>query len=198
MYAQLNLTLFGYTVCRPPGSSVHGFPRQEYWSGLLFPVLGAILNPGIQPVSPASSSLAGGFCTIVSPGKPRLCRLLQNMCIAFCQIVRGGGWVVTTVLSTETDHNLPSSFSLESYRTLIDSRIIEESDREIRKYRETSENRNMMYQNQWDAAKVVLRGKCIAIYMAMAPDSSTLAWKIPRTEEPGRLQSMGLLRVGHD
>ena len=28
--------------------------------------------------------------------------------------------------------------------------------------------------------------------------SSTLAWKIPWTEEPGRLQSMGSLRVGHD
>ena len=33
---------------------------------------------------------------------------------------------------------------------------------------------------------------------AMAPHSSTLAWKIPGTEEPGRLQSMGSLRVGHD
>ena len=33
---------------------------------------------------------------------------------------------------------------------------------------------------------------------AMAPHSSTLAWKIPWTEEPGRLQSMRLLRVGHD
>ena len=33
---------------------------------------------------------------------------------------------------------------------------------------------------------------------AMAPHSSTLAWKIPRMEGPGRLQSMGLLRVGHD
>ena len=33
---------------------------------------------------------------------------------------------------------------------------------------------------------------------AMAPHSSTLAWKIPWIEEPGRLQSMGLLRVGHD
>ena len=33
---------------------------------------------------------------------------------------------------------------------------------------------------------------------AMAPHSSTLAWKIPWTEEPDRLQSMGLLRVGHD
>ena len=28
--------------------------------------------------------------------------------------------------------------------------------------------------------------------------SSTIAWKIPWTEEPGRLQSMGLQRVGHD
>ena len=35
-------------------------------------------------------------------------------------------------------------------------------------------------------------------YKAMTPNSSTLAWKIPWTEEPGRLQSMGSLRVGHD
>ena len=33
---------------------------------------------------------------------------------------------------------------------------------------------------------------------AMAPHSSTLAWKIPWTEEPGWLQSTGSLRVGHD
>ena len=33
---------------------------------------------------------------------------------------------------------------------------------------------------------------------AMAPHSSTLAWKIPWTEEPERLQSMGSLKVGHD
>ena len=33
---------------------------------------------------------------------------------------------------------------------------------------------------------------------AMAPHSSTLAWKIPWTEEPGRLQSMGSLKVRHD
>ena len=33
---------------------------------------------------------------------------------------------------------------------------------------------------------------------AMAPHSGTLAWKIPWTEKPGRLQSMGSLRVGHD
>ena len=33
---------------------------------------------------------------------------------------------------------------------------------------------------------------------AMAPHPSTLAWKIPWTEEPGRLQCMGSLRVGKD
>ena len=33
---------------------------------------------------------------------------------------------------------------------------------------------------------------------AMVTHSSTLAWKIPWTEEPGRLQFMGLRRVGHD
>ena len=33
---------------------------------------------------------------------------------------------------------------------------------------------------------------------ALAPHSSTLAWKLPWVEEPGRLQSMGSLRVGYD
>ena len=32
----------------------------------------------------------------------------------------------------------------------------------------------------------------------MATHSTILAWRISRTEEPGRLQSMGLQRVGHD
>ena len=37
-----------------------------------------------------------------------------------------------------------------------------------------------------------------ALEKAMAPHSSTLAWKIPWMEEPGRLQSMGSLRVRQD
>ena len=39
---------------------------------------------------------------------------------------------------------------------------------------------------------------CRSLEKAMVPHSSTLAWKIPWTEEPGRLQSMGSLIVGHD
>ena len=38
----------------------------------------------------------------------------------------------------------------------------------------------------------------VSLEKAMAPNSSTLAWKIPWTEEPSGLQSMGSLRVGHD
>ena len=37
-----------------------------------------------------------------------------------------------------------------------------------------------------------------ALEKEMATHSSTLAWKIPWTEEPGRLQPMGSQRVGHD
>ena len=42
---------------------------------------------------------------------------------------------------------------------------------------------------------------CVCVYnleKAMASHSSTLAWKIPWAEEPGRLQSMGSLRVGYN
>ena len=48
--------------------------RQEYWSGLSFPPPGDLTDPGIEPASPASPKLAGGFFTISAtweaPGKP--------------------------------------------------------------------------------------------------------------------------------
>ena len=45
---------------------------------------------------------------------------------------------------------------------------------------------------------IYLYGYASSLEKAMAPHSSTLAWKIPWMEEPGRLQIMGLLRVRHD
>ena len=45
-------------------------------------------------------------------------------------------------------------------------------------------------------AEIIAANVCLE--KAMAPHSSALAWKIPWMEEPGRLQSMGSLRVGHD
>jgi len=54
-----------------------------------------------------------------------------------------------------------------------------------------------------NAGKFKLLGKTIfnlelTVFRAMAPHSSTLAWKIPWTEEPGGLQSVGSHIVGHD
>ena len=46
-----------------------GFPRQECWTGLPFPSLGDLPDPGNEPTSPA---LAGGFSTTEPPGKPIL------------------------------------------------------------------------------------------------------------------------------
>jgi len=56
-----------------------GFSKQEFWSGLPFPTLGDLPNPGIKPMSLA---LASGFFTAEPPEKPvtthRHCELRQG------------------------------------------------------------------------------------------------------------------------
>ena len=52
-----------YTACQVPLSM--GFSRQEYWSGLQYPSLGDLPNPGIELMS-LSPALAGRFFTISS------------------------------------------------------------------------------------------------------------------------------------
>ena len=66
--AQSCPTLCHPVDCSPPGSSVLGFPRQEYWSGLPFPAPGDLPDPGTEATSLASPAFAGGFFTIVPPG----------------------------------------------------------------------------------------------------------------------------------
>ena len=58
--------VISWTVAHQATLSV-GFPRQEYWSVLLFPSLGALPDSGIEPTAPA---LAGRHSTPESPGKP--------------------------------------------------------------------------------------------------------------------------------
>ena len=64
--------------CNPMDCSLPGFPicergrqysRQEYWSGLPWPPLWDLPNPGIEPMSLMSPALAGGF-PLALPGKP--------------------------------------------------------------------------------------------------------------------------------
>ena len=58
-----------WTVAHQAHLSV-GFPRQKYRSGLPFPPPGALPDPGIEPVTPVSPALAGGFFNTEPPGKP--------------------------------------------------------------------------------------------------------------------------------
>ena len=64
-------TLCSHMDCSPPGSSVHGIPRQEYWSGVPFPtpgdlplLQGILSTPRAQSHVSCVSCLGGGFFTI--------------------------------------------------------------------------------------------------------------------------------------
>ena len=56
-------TMYMYIL---PGYSIQGLSRQEFWSGLPFPPIGDLPNPGIETVFPA---LASGFFTTEPPRK---------------------------------------------------------------------------------------------------------------------------------
>ena len=53
----------------PPGSSVMGVSRQECWSGLPCPPPGDLPDPGVEPTSLPSPTLAGGFFTSSATGE---------------------------------------------------------------------------------------------------------------------------------
>ena len=84
---------------------------------------------------------------------------------------------------------------LPAFLTYLVKKRWHEQSQQIR----VKEKSNRYQINGWtvmDPASVwVLIGK---LEKAMAPHSSTLAWKIPWAEDPGGLQSMGSLRVGND
>ena len=63
--------LFGipWTVAHQAPLSM-GFSRQVYWSGLPFPAPMDLPDPGIEPVSPVSPVMTGGFFTTETPRKP--------------------------------------------------------------------------------------------------------------------------------
>ena len=56
-------------ACHSPLSM--GFSRQEYWSRLPFPTPEDLPETGIEPTSPASLALAGGFFNTEPPRKPK-------------------------------------------------------------------------------------------------------------------------------
>ena len=63
-----------WTVARQAPLSM-GFPRQEHWSGLLFPSLGDLLDPGIEPGSPALQEVS---LRSEPPGRPVQLQVIAN------------------------------------------------------------------------------------------------------------------------
>ena len=61
-------TLCNPMDCSPPGSSVHGISRQEYWNGLAFPPPRDLPDTSMELVSLMFSELADKFFSTVSPG----------------------------------------------------------------------------------------------------------------------------------
>ena len=68
-FSHVWLSVTPWTVAHQAPLSM-GFSRQEYWSGLPFPTLGDLPNPGIEPMSLMSPALTSGFFTGALPGKP--------------------------------------------------------------------------------------------------------------------------------
>ena len=66
MFSHVQLFVTPWTVAFQAPLS-RELSRQEYWSGLPFPLPEDLPDPGIEPVSPA---LTGGFFTTETPGKP--------------------------------------------------------------------------------------------------------------------------------
>ena len=80
--AQSCLTLCDPMDCSLSGSSVHGFSRQECWSGLPFPSPGDLPNPGIEPGSPALQTDALPFQPRCSFNKENLFPS-QGLCVCY-------------------------------------------------------------------------------------------------------------------
>ena len=69
-FLQSCLTLCDTMDCSPPGSSVHGFSRQESWSGLPFPAPGDPPDSGSEPTPPASPALQADSLRLSHRGSP--------------------------------------------------------------------------------------------------------------------------------
>ena len=87
VFSCIQLFVIPWTVARQAPLSM-GLPRQEDWSGLPFPPPVNLPNPGTEPASLASSSLAGGFFTAAPPGKPLVSDIDSKMELPFSDTSR--------------------------------------------------------------------------------------------------------------
>ena len=90
-----------------------GFSRKEYWSCLPFPPLGNIPNPEIEPGSPGSLALAGGFFTTNATWEALCYAKSLQSCTTLCDPIDGSppGSPVPGILQARTREWVAISFS---------------------------------------------------------------------------------------
>ena len=189
-----------------------GFPKQEYWSGLPFPPPGDLPDPGIELTSLVSPALVGRFFTTE---QPMCCAVLSH----FSRV-----WLLVTLWRVACEAPLSMGFSryeywsrLPTYTYVLCIYKWHKTDQKWGQYWFELSPKTLMKSSQEELQDGYvsilllfrsLSATCFLIHFgvpywfilekAMAPHSSNPAWKIPWTEEPGRLQSMGSRRVRQD
>ena len=152
------------------------FSRQKYWSGLPFPAQGDLPDPGIEPTSLASSSLAGRFFTIAS-----LAFLKHQKPSDICFYMYSFLWLSNIPFGEGNGNPLQYS-CLENP---MDGGAWWAAVHGVTKSRTRLSDFTFTFHFH-------------ALEKEMATHSSILAWRIPGMGEPGGLLSMGSRRVGHD
>ena len=188
----------------PPGSSVHGFPRQEYWNGLPFPFPGDLPDSGIEPASPAlqPNSLPLG-CHGSLPPSPQIYIVGYPSApgggLAWNGVAMANMGDISVLKKRKARFWVSLQLVLQAWFLISNKDCVECSCLE-----------NPMDGGAWWAAvhgvaKSQTRLSDFpfafhfhALEKEMATHASVLAWRIPGTGEPGGLLSMGLHRVGHD
>ena len=156
-----------------------GFSRQENCNGLLFPTPGDLPNPGIDPVSPASPVLQAFFffyCWAIGEAPDRF----------FTAEPLGKPLLMK---KNKTKQNKTKQNRIK-FKTCF-SEVLGWQKSSLESFG------NIV----WKPGGTLLPIQCFFFFFLekeMTNHSSLLAWRIPWTEEPGGLQSMGWQRLGHD
>ena len=181
-----------------------GFSRQEYWSGLPFPSLGDLSDLGVKPCllhcrrilyqqNQKEEKRKASMITLLDLTMFQAMTSPQNLKSLLYTGNLPQGYVCISSMSFSTG---PGKRHLPPRQppSQVCVRRIPLSHRPM-----VPVSLHMLNPGIMATTDSIF---CLFLFplteKAMAPLSCTLAWKIPWTEEPGRLQSLGLLRVGHD
>ena len=121
MHPQSCLILCGPMGHSPPVSSVQGFSRQAYWSGLPFPPPVDLPNPGIEPVFPASPALQADSLLAEPTGLldlPKCCLLSFLPPLPMCLLRRAGVFSFSLANRIDWEEEEGIKFKVKTSRNL--------------------------------------------------------------------------------